>query len=635
MPTKRETGKAVTSCTECQRDLQCSREWPCNHCQSRNIPHLCQFITGKPDRNPHKISKPSSSNKRTSSGIRKESCPKTAPISSDVSENSEDEGFRAMGYMPDEGSFTKLFPDADGDFVTSDTEAILSSMPPKPYMESLVRYYLNELNYQYYILYPPQFLQEYTAWWAKRANGQKLGAAFTCLLLRVCACATQSVGGELRQKLELELGEKTQNLSQRYHEAAQQLSSKIPSRKGGLSHVQQLLLTAAWFKTEALFADSWQALGPAIHKAQELGMHKDALNRCFADFECEMRRRVWCILYIWDWQMSSSLSRPLIISDLSFEMPTEKLENDSENNDNLPSPITHIILQCQLIQNLSKIRGLTMDDVPDLQVYTALQAINDWFEFLPSVYHLSDPDTRWDEAHHYVLLQRLQLHTIGNMLLFQLLKPFLSGSHQNGKYSVDDSLTEAGVDCALKLVDISHRFYDLSYPIYSKFHVVIFVMFDTIAALCSAITHDTDCELYRRQEAIKSIYLILSLLDQVKHFSKTAAVCHRTLSRLVIKLPLSSQERLSDVTQSSPSFGGNLGSSEQSLDEISASNSFTLSDTPENPFPEGLKTPALFDLPDISFENGHFPTIGDLSVMDLGGIGWENIGLEMPLGFVP
>lgn len=26
---------------------QCSREWPCNHCQARKVPHLCQFAPRK------------------------------------------------------------------------------------------------------------------------------------------------------------------------------------------------------------------------------------------------------------------------------------------------------------------------------------------------------------------------------------------------------------------------------------------------------------------------------------------------------------------------------------------------------------------------------------------------------------
>jgi len=78
----------------------------------------------------------------------------------------------------------------------------------------------------------------------------------------------------LRQKLDLELGETTQSLTERTHRAARQLSNTFPPGKGGLTQVQQLILTAVWFKIEALFIDSWHVLAAAIHEAQELGKSK-------------------------------------------------------------------------------------------------------------------------------------------------------------------------------------------------------------------------------------------------------------------------------------------------------------------------------------------------------------------------
>lgn len=71
MQSANKESRASTSCTECQRRkqkvrpkvvgnererpfllaiatnhvTQCSREWPCNHCQARKVPHLCQFGT--------------------------------------------------------------------------------------------------------------------------------------------------------------------------------------------------------------------------------------------------------------------------------------------------------------------------------------------------------------------------------------------------------------------------------------------------------------------------------------------------------------------------------------------------------------------------------------------------------------
>lgn len=31
------------------------------------------------------------------------------------------------------------------------------------------------------------------------------------------------------------------------------------------------------------------------------GMHKNSFNAGMSEFDREMRRRVWCLLYAWDW----------------------------------------------------------------------------------------------------------------------------------------------------------------------------------------------------------------------------------------------------------------------------------------------------------------------------------------------
>lgn len=94
---------------------------------------------------------------------------------------------------------------------------------------------------------------------------------FTCLVLRVCACSLQFLKEKEKQRLEFELGEKVQNLTERYHRVAQQLSRSIPPGKGGLMQIQQLFLTGFWFKNNAMFIESWHTLAAAIHEAQELG----------------------------------------------------------------------------------------------------------------------------------------------------------------------------------------------------------------------------------------------------------------------------------------------------------------------------------------------------------------------------
>ena len=132
-------------------------------------------------------------------------------------------------------------------------------------------------------------------------DGKPLIPEFTCLLIRVCACSAQYLDAESLYKMESELGESAQNLSEKCHHAAKQLSHTIAPGKGGLAQVQQLFLTSAWYKSESLFVESWHALSSSIHEAQELGMHKGSPKAGLSEFDVEMRRRIWCLLYCWDW----------------------------------------------------------------------------------------------------------------------------------------------------------------------------------------------------------------------------------------------------------------------------------------------------------------------------------------------
>lgn len=161
--------------------------------------------------------------------------------------------------------------------------------------------FLEGPNFGYACLYPPTFSHDYAAWWSDRASGKSPTPEFTCLLIRVCACALQFVQIENQRKLESELGESVQSLSKSYHQAAKQLSNTIAPGKGGLAQIQQLFLTSAWLKSEALFVESWHALGSAIHEAQEQGLHKNSSKPSRSEFDLEMRRRLWCLLYTWDW----------------------------------------------------------------------------------------------------------------------------------------------------------------------------------------------------------------------------------------------------------------------------------------------------------------------------------------------
>ena len=150
----------------------------------------------------------------------------------------------------------------------------LRAVPPKPYTDSLVQNFFENVNYHYGAMHQPSFMMSYVEWWVQRRTTHRSldmdMIVFTCLVLRICASSAQFLKSDLVERLEAELCESVESLSSRYQTAAQILSDCVPPGEGGLFQVQQLFLSATWQKAEAEFAKSWHTLAAAVRAAQEI-----------------------------------------------------------------------------------------------------------------------------------------------------------------------------------------------------------------------------------------------------------------------------------------------------------------------------------------------------------------------------
>ena len=117
----------------------------------------------------------------------------------------------------------------------------------------------------------------------------------------VCACSAQYTDAELQRKLEVDLGESRQKLTEQFHNAARELHSVIPVGNNHFFNVQWLLHSIYWYNSEARFVEAWHVLSTAIREAQALGINQETVTGQMSEFDREMRRRVWCILDTWDW----------------------------------------------------------------------------------------------------------------------------------------------------------------------------------------------------------------------------------------------------------------------------------------------------------------------------------------------
>lgn len=553
---------AAVSCVECQRRKQkCNKQFPCNHCLKRGVSHLCRFVSKGVGSKSSKEDTVINDNQLRTSKKRSLDSPDygdafdgDADFDNQHSAAEVSDALNALGYMPHDhhlvlgnGSGPKPGKDVVEDEAepSEELKAALESMPAKPYTDCLVDNWLNGANHHYYALYPSEFRTQYDGWWATPPN--KVSPELTSLILRVCACSLHFIiDDSVKERLETELKADAVTFAQRMHNAADKLSTSIAPGKGGLIHVQQLFLTAFWYKSAEKWTEAWHALSRAIRAANEIGLHKDSLSEGMSEFDREMRRRLWGVLYMWDFALGSMLSRPLLVNhaDCTFVMPTLALEIDPERL-NQPSPFRHMNLHCQLCLAMAAEFAPRADGKVDEadQARRLRDVVYKWYEDLPKEYSRTNPDTQWDEEFDWVVFQRRYLHLIGYMSLFSPLKAFVTRNSGKPLTKLESELRAAGVQAGLDLMDVSWSFFENMVSAGAKFHYAIFCIFDATTVMCSAFVHDEARTLPQRETVLEAINKGLHMLEESYAESKTTAALYRILKGLIINLPLSPQEK--------------------------------------------------------------------------------------------
>lgn len=190
-------------------------------------------------------------------------------------------GLQAWGYDPSHYNYnlgtlmsevTLKNPSTAKSVHSEEMRDALRAFPPRTITDALVQNFIQIQVYHYSPIYAPTFLDSYARWWQEKTSGQALSPEFTCLLLRILACSAQYLAPAIKKKVEYELSESPQVLTESYDRAAKRLSDIIVPGTGGLDQVIQLFLVGSWMKSEGLLVESWHALSDAIRDAQELGM---------------------------------------------------------------------------------------------------------------------------------------------------------------------------------------------------------------------------------------------------------------------------------------------------------------------------------------------------------------------------
>lgn len=306
----------------------------------------------------------------------------------------------------------------------------------------------------------------------------------------------------------------------------------------------------------------------------------------------------------------------------------------SEAYPNLPSPVAHMVLQCQLGQAICKIPDVAGGTLSPLYANMIQQETERWFSSFPPAFNVVAPDEQFDKGHPYVSLQRYQLYASGYMTMLTPIKSYLT-KNLNSASPEERNIQKKAVSYSLKLMDASRGLFECIFPVTPNFHFAIFMIFDTATFLCSAIIHDKSRSLFQRDEVIEAIASVVTMMDWLGKFTKLASTCNVILRRLIIRLPLSPQERMTFNSSSamnlkpqlkslqSPSDLGTSSSGDQSAPDIiipTGDISGTLLDQPEFPYFDinQMPTPDIADIDDFAnIDFGELSRFWDWESLDL------------------
>jgi len=308
--------------------------------------------------------------------------------------------------------------------------------------------------------------------------------------------------------------------------------------------------------------------------------------------------------------------------------------------DGPPSPVTHIAIQAELGRVIGRAPRTTGGTLDNTQAESLKSGIDRWFTSLPSAYQETDPDTQWDNEYLYVPLQRRQLHAIGYMTMLLPYKAYLTRTFDSGSIEDDRIHRGTAIDIALHLMEVSRRLFDHVFPLNAKFHVVTFLIFDTAAFLCSAMIHDKDRTLPRRDNVIQAIGLARLLMGRLAPITKTGAICYPVLSRLAKSLSKSANDvaSLTGVGGEISKMGGGQFGPSSGLDTLNFGDYFSSESLSYlDSMAAEMFLSASTDLPVPGMETPSVMGVGDFTNLDAGQFdqiwGWQNLDLTLVPSF--
>ncbi|KAK9450650.1 uncharacterized protein V1518DRAFT_411329 [Limtongia smithiae] len=289
---------------------------------------------------------------------------------------------------------------------------ILRTMPPRPYVELLIKIFFCEANF-YQSTNELQFWDSLNKWWRSENRTDNVGMA--ALIFRLMSIALQFVPEEHLATVR-QIDYSLESLSNDYSQCASELAALLPDC---VDKVLESMMKAAWLKYEARMKDSWYCVATTVRMAQEIKLHIEEPD-CPPTYERERRRRLWWTIYYWDRCMGLILGRPIMISDdiCNVPLPLDLADDAFFPEVVIPKnpPITMFtgrLLSFKLLQFMADLDSNPQRLFRNLTIFTAS---------LPPYFSIHAPDTTLYDRLPFLIGHRESLATTICMILCALYR---------------------------------------------------------------------------------------------------------------------------------------------------------------------------------------------------------------------
>ncbi|PKK42283.1 hypothetical protein CI102_14087, partial [Trichoderma harzianum] len=518
------------ACTECQRRKQkCNKIFPCVHCKSRGVQRNCIF-----KEKPSKPANPPPQASDTGNGGLDSVVQNGVPVDSDNP--------GPLVFEQSSGQLTQLSSGTQVGPLVESSDILVEGNPylcvffrltrrcDCSFIDALILSFFQNVNPHYGMIHKTDFGREYNRWWKKRSKNKPLPVPWTCLLLMMCACACQHLPVDIQKKLEKMLGNDCQECTESFHYAARYLYSAMPTGHYHKNNVLWLLHSTYWYKAEAMFVEACHMFYTAVREAQELGFDTERDANDVPNFELEIRRRAWCVIDSWDWQIASGLSRDTMVdhSMCNAKRPSLTLEPDGEF-----SPLMHMNMQSDLIHRLAGRFPCPAQIKTRSEVMEYKGMIDEWMRNFPPIFALTNPDTSNDKKQAWIEYHRHYNYTMGYMMVLNPFRPHMALPYTDESSAEELELRRTAVDLTLLIVQVLDNWLKFLTFRDGRFHFIIFSLVDAATVMSNMVLNDKAQTLPRRDDVYRAIKTTLVLQRKLYFLSGSAKLGFRIVQRIV------------------------------------------------------------------------------------------------------